>query len=163
MIKAKKVRLIADDGEQKGIVPFDDAINYAREKNMDLVQVSDKADPVVCRIMDYGKYKYKQKKRETEAKKRQKSISVKHIRLGVKIDDHDLQIKLRKAAEFLEESRHVQFSVMFKGREMSHKEIGYELLKKVMSRLEDISTVISPPKLEGRRLLMTVRPKAPKK
>lgn len=161
-IKAKEVRLIGSEGEQLGVMPLEKALSLARDNGFDLVQVTDKANPVVCRIMDYGKYKYKQKKRESKAKKNQKLISVKHIRLGLNIEDHDLQIKLKKAIEFIEDNKQVQFSVMFKGRQIAHKELGFELFNKVISRLETVATVLAPPKMEGKRLLMTLKGKATK-
>src|SRR5690554_246252 len=158
-IKDKEVRLIDVDGKQLGILPIKKALEISEEKRLDLVKVAPTANPPVCRIMDYGKYKYEIAKKEKEAKKNQRIINVKEIRLTPNIEDHDLNVKARRAAQFLKAGDKVKVSVRFRGREMGHTEIGYEVLNNFSKLVEEVGTVEKAPKLEGRNMTMHLSPK----
>jgi len=158
-IRDKEVRLIDVDGKQLGILPTRKALEISEEKRLDLVKVAPTANPPVCRIMDYGKYKYEIAKKEKEAKKNQRIINVKEIRLTPNIEDHDLNVKARRAIEFLKAGDKVKVSVRFRGREMGHTEIGYEVLNNFSKLIEEVGTVEKAPKLEGRNMTMHLSPK----
>ncbi len=158
-IRAREVRLIDEDGGQLGVMPTYEAIKIAREKELDLVEVSPKAVPPVCKIMDYGKFKYQIAKRAAEAKKKQTIIQVKEMKLGLKIEEHDLQFKLRHIREFLEDEDKVKVVIMFRGREILHKEKGEQLAAKVMDALKDISDIEQRPKFDGRNIIIVFAPK----
>jgi translation initiation factor IF-3 len=158
-IIASEVRCIGDDGTQYGIISKDEALDIAYGKNLDLVVITDSADPIVCKIMDYGKFKYQQEKKKKEAKKKQKVIVLKEIKLSVKIADNDINYKVKHAREFLEAGNHVRFRVFLKGREMANPEAGEEVLNRVKAMLEDIAIVDKDPRFEGRYVNMTVVPK----
>lgn len=158
-IKDKEVRLIDVDGKQLGILPIKKALEISEEKRLDLVKVAPTANPPVCRIMDYGKYKYEIAKKEKEAKKNQRIINVKEIRLTPNIEDHDLKVKARRAIEFLKAGDKVKVTVRFRGREMGHTEIGYEVLNNFSKLTEEVGTVEKAPKLEGRNMTMHLSPK----
>ena len=143
-----------------GIVPLREALSMARERNMDLVEVSPNADPPVCRIMDYGKFLYEQSKRERKARKAQKSVEVKEIRLSPKIGDHDVEFRVRDAHRWLEQGCKVKVRVRFRGREITYPEIGMGMLQDVAERLSDVATIESPPRMEGRSMLMILSPDA---
>ncbi len=152
------------DGEQLGIVTTEDAMQKARLLDLDLVEVAPNADPPVCRIMDYGKFKYMQSKREQEARKKQTVIHVKEIKVRPKTDDHDLNVKIRHIRRFLEEGDKVKVTVRFRGREMSYaSQSGFDMLKHIVSEVADLSRVESPPKMEGRTMMTIVAPSQQKK
>ncbi|NMB44460.1 MAG: translation initiation factor IF-3 [Clostridiales bacterium] len=153
-IRDKEVRVIGQDGEQMGIMSSRDALNLAREQNLDLIKIAPKAKPPVCKIMDFGKYKYEQTKREKEAKKKQKTIDVKEVRLSPNIDEHDLSTKANHARKFLANGDRVKVTLRFRGREMAHKATGKEIMDTFFKRVEDIAAVDKPAKMEGRNMVM---------
>jgi len=140
-------------------MPLREGLRLAAERNMDLVEVAPTARPPVCRIMDYGKYRYEQSKRDREAKKRQKVISVKEVRMSPKIDEHDFQVKARNAERFLKDGDKVKVSVRFRGREIVHAELADKRLGELAGLVRDYGVVESPPKLEGRHMVMILAPK----
>lgn len=153
-IRAKEVRLIASDGEQLGIVPISRAHDVAEEAKMDLVLISPNAKPPVCKIMDYGKYRYETMKRLKDQRKNQKNVEVKEIRFSPSIDTHDLEVKARKANEFLTNGDRVKVSVRFRGRELGHTEIGREVLEEFAKQTAENGTVEKKPRMEGRSMVM---------
>ncbi|WP_241423547.1 translation initiation factor IF-3 [Candidatus Contubernalis alkaliaceticus] len=157
-IRAKEVRLIDSEGEQMGIVPLKEALNMAREKNLDLVNVAPNAKPPVCRIMDYGKYKYEQSKREKEARKNQKIITVKEVKVRPNIEDHDLNVKVRNAKRFLENEDKVKVTVMFRGREITHSQLGKVICDRIAEELKDYAVVEKKARVEGRNMIMILTP-----
>ncbi len=159
MIKAAEVRLIGPDGEQIGIMPLAEALNRAAEANLDLVEVAPQANPPVCRIMDYGKFKYLQSKKTQEAKKKQTVIQVKEVKFRPKIEDHDIAFKIKNIRRFLAQKDKTKISLIFRGREIAHPQIGIDLLNRVAAELADIGTVEQAPKIEGRNLTMIIAPK----
>lgn len=158
-IRFPKVRVIAGDGEQLGIMPPSEALTIAEEKNLDLVLVSDKADPPVCRIMDYGKYKFEQEKKAREARKRQHNAEVKEVKLRYKIGDHDYYVRVNHAERFLKSGDKVKATVMFRGREIQHTDLAEELLKRMARDLESVAEVQQAPRREGRNMMMLLSPK----
>ena len=158
MIRIREGRIIDDEGQQLGVMPTADALALAREKGLDLVEVAPTAVPPVCRILDYGQYKYELQKREREQKKKQKSQTFKEVRLAVKIDVHDLRTKARRAAEFLDKGDRVKVTVRFRGREISHANLGRDLLERVAGELAEHGTVERPPLLEGRSMYIVMGP-----
>ncbi|WP_127017023.1 translation initiation factor IF-3 [Anoxybacter fermentans] len=161
-ICAREVRVISPDGNQIGIMPLSKAQDLAYEKGLDLVEVAPQAKPPVCRIMDYGKYKYEQAKKAKEAKKNQNIINVKEIQLSLKIEDHDLFVKIKRARKFLENRDKVKVRVKFRGREITHKDLAIELLDRFVKELEDVGKVENQPKMEGRNMILILGPKAEK-
>ncbi|MBT9282280.1 MULTISPECIES: translation initiation factor IF-3 [Hydrogenibacillus] len=161
-IRAREVRLIDVDGRQIGIVPLREALRLAREKNLDLVNIAPQASPPVCRIMDYGKYKFEQSKKEREARKKQKVITIKEVRFSPTIEEHDFNTKLRHVIKFLQEGDKVKCSLRFRGRQITHAEIGAEVMQRVIEGTKDIAVVERPPLMEGRSLIMILAPKAEK-
>ncbi len=158
------MRLVGADGEQLGIVSTEDAMQRAASLDLDLVEVAPNADPPVCRIMDYGKFKYMQSKREQEARKKQTLIQVKEIKVRPKTDEHDLNVKIRRIKKFLEDGDKVKVTVRFRGREMSYaSQSGFEMLKAIVAEVADLSKVESAPKMEGRTMMTIVAPVAPKR
>ena len=157
-IKARECRLIAADGEQVGVVSISEALAMADEASLDLVQISD-ADPIVCKVMDYGKHVYEQKKRASEAKKKQTQMQVKEIKFRPGTDIGDYQVKLRNLVRFLEAGDKAKITVRFRGREMAHQQLGMELLARVEKDLAELATVEARPKLEGRQMIMVLAPK----
>jgi translation initiation factor IF-3 len=158
MIRIREVRVIDDQGEQLGVMPTAKAFALAQEKGLDLVEVAPTAVPPVCRILDYGQYKYELQKREREQKKKQKSQTFKEIRLRVKIDVNDLRTKTRRAAEFLEEGDRVKVNVQFRGREMTHPQLGRDLLTKASDMLIEHGTIERQPLMEGRNMYIVMAP-----
>ncbi|WP_350345104.1 translation initiation factor IF-3 [Proteinivorax tanatarense] len=158
-IRFKEVRLIGSDGGQQGVVSSAKAREMAAEQGLDLVAVAPQARPPVCRIMDVGKYKYEQAKKEKEAKKKQHVISVKEVKLRPKIDEHDFQTKLRNVIRFLKKQDKVKVTIMFRGREVTHPQIGQRLCERVAEEVADIGTVEKKAKLEGRNMIMVLAPK----
>jgi translation initiation factor IF-3 len=158
-IRAKEVRLIDEDGSMLGVMPTFEAIKIARERELDLVEVSPKATPPVCRVMDYGKFKYQAAKKAAEAKKKQTIIQVKEMKLGLKIEEHDLQFKLNHIRDFLKDGNKVKLIIMFRGREVLHRDKGEQLAVKVMDALKDISDIEQRPKFDGRNIIIIFAPK----
>ncbi len=157
-IRAKKVRLISPDGEQFGILPIDEALKRAEDYDLDLVEVAPNADPPVCKIMDYSKYKYQQEQKEKDARKKQSQIIIKEMKLRPKIDVHDLDIKKKHIKRFLNDGARVKITVMFKGREMVHTELGKQLLDKIIEEFNGQCAPESEPKLDGKNLTMILIP-----
>lgn len=149
-IRDKEVRLISATGEQLGIMSSRDALAKAEEANLDLVKISPNADPPVCKLMDYGKYKFEQTKREKEAKKNQRVVEIKEVRMSPSIDVNDFNTKLRSAQKFLAEGNRVKVTIRFRGREMAHTEIGQDLLLKFAEQCAEVAVLDKDPKLEGR-------------
>ena len=162
-IHIREVRVTSATGEQLGIMPTREAMRLAEEQHLDLVEVAPKARPPVCRIMDFGKYRYEQQKREKEARKKQKVITIKEVKLRPNIEQHDYEVKLKHAMRFLGEGNKVKVTIMFRGRELSHPELGQEILDRVAEELKDSIIVDRKPKLEGRNMIMIVAPKAASK
>jgi len=158
MIRIREVRVIDDEGQQLGVMPTAKAYALAQEKGLDLVEVAPTAVPPVCRILDYGQYKYELQKREREQKKKQKSQTFKEVRLAVKIDVNDLKTKARRAAEFLDKGDRVKVTVRFRGREISHANLGRDLLVRTAEVLAEHGTVERPPLLEGRSMYIVMAP-----
>ena len=162
-IRASRVRLITQTGEQIGVVPLHEALARAEEAGLDLVEISAGSNPPVCKIINYGKFRYDQTKREKESKKAQHQVKVKEIKVKPNIDIHDLETKIRHAREFIVKGNKVKVTCMFRGREMAHPEIGEKLLRKLCEDLEDIATVETPSKLFGRMLIVILAPGGKKK
>ena len=161
-IRVPEVRLIGPGGEQVGIVRIEDALRVAADADLDLVEVAPNARPPVCKIMDYGKYKYEQKKKKAESKKRQHNVNVKEVRVRPKTGSHDIAVKVKRAKSFLEAGDKVQLTVLFRGREVVHSNIGIQILGDIAQDLADIAKVERPPRLEGKRMHMILSPsKAP--
>ena len=158
-IRAKTVRLIADDGAQLGIVPIAEALDAAKEKGLDLVEVAPNSDPPVCRILDYGKFKYQASKKGQEGRKKGKATQVKEIKLRPHTEEHDLGFKIRNLKKFLDKKNRVKVTVIFRGRELTYMDAGIELLKKVAEQVTEEGTVEQIPKREGRVLTMVIVPK----
>ncbi len=161
-IKFKEVRVISNDGSQLGVLPISKAIDAAYTAELDLVCISPNAQPPVCKIMDYGKYRFEQAKREKEAKKNQKVMEVKEIRLGLSIDVHDFETKGKHAIKFLQDGNKVKVSIRFRGRELGHPEIGLETMTRFAEFCKDYSSVEKAAKMEGRNMLMFLAPKSSK-
>lgn len=161
-IRAREVRLIDDQGEQKGIVPTLEALRMARELSLDLVEVAPQANPPACKILDYGKYRFEMEKKLRESKKKQKLQELKEIRMQPKIDDHDLDFKSKHVKEFLADGDKVKVTIRFRGRELAHTELGLVVLKDVLSKLGDEYVIEKQPAMEGRFMSMTLAPKAKK-
>jgi translation initiation factor IF-3 len=160
MIRVWEVRVISPEGEQLGILPIEEALALAQERDLDLVEVAPNERPPVCRIMDYGKYKYQQAKRSQEAKKRQKVIQTKEIKMRPKTEEHDYQFKTRHAHRFLEEGHKVKVTVLFRGREMDHTELGQLMLDRIITDCKNVSTVEQHPKFEGQTLTLVLAPRS---
>ncbi len=161
-IRIREVRVTDADGEQLGIMQTKDALKLAEERHLDLVEVAPKARPPVCRIMDFGKYRYEQQKREKEARKKQKVITIKEVKLRPNIEQHDFEVKLKNAQRFVEEGNKVKVTIMFRGRELSHPELGNELLDKLAKAMEESVNIERAAKLEGKNMTMILSPKAQK-
>ncbi len=158
-IRVKTVRLISEDGEQLGIVAIRDALDMALQKSLDLVEVAPSAKPPVCRFMDFGKFKFEQGKRDKEARKKQKIISIKEVKMRPNIEDHDFQVKTRNARKFLSAGDKVKVTVMFRGREITHPDLGHKLSVKLAEQVADISSVEKAPKVEGKNMVMILTPR----
>ncbi|MFH1691864.1 MAG: translation initiation factor IF-3 [Candidatus Omnitrophota bacterium] len=158
-IRAPEVRVIGPNGEQLGIVTVKNGLDLASKYELDLVEVASQVKPPVCRIMDFSKYKYEQEKREREAKKHQKQFQVKEIRVKPNIEEHDYNIKLKHLLEFLKEGNKVKVSLIFRGREMAHREIGRRVIDRFASDVKDSGIIEHGPSFEGRMIIMVVAPK----
>lgn len=158
-IAAAEVRLIDADGENVGVVPYNDAIGRAESAGLDLVEISPGSQPPVCKILDYGKLKYEQQKKRAEARKKQKTIDVKEVKMRPGIDVHDYDVKMRSMLRFLEEGDKVKVTMRFRGREMMHQDLGMKVLHRVLDDLGELVKVEQMAKLEGRQMTMVVAPK----
>ncbi|SHJ07872.1 translation initiation factor IF-3 [Anaerovibrio lipolyticus DSM 3074] len=159
-VRGGEIRVTDAEGQSLGVMQVKDALNMAMEQHLDLVEIAPKAKPPVCRIMDYGKYRYEKQKREKEARKKQKVISIKEVKLRPNIEQHDFDVKLKNATRFLADGDKVKVTIMFRGREMSHPELGKDILSKFADALKDSVTVERDAKLEGRNMIMILAPKA---
>ncbi len=157
-IEASTVRVVDETGKQIGVLSLQDAISRATDKGLDLVMISAKANPPVCKIMDYGKYKYEQSKKASQARKRQHVVQVKEVKVGANTDVHDLEVKVRHVRKFLEQGNKVKVSIRFRGREMAHTDRGAEQMKLIASRVEDLGKPEKMPNLEGRQMIMVLAP-----
>lgn len=161
-IRIREVRVTGANGEQLGIMQTRDALKLAEDQHLDLVEVAPKARPPVCRIMDFGKYRYEQQKRDKEARKKQKVITIKEVKLRPNIEQHDFDVKLKNAQRFIEEGNKVKVTVMFRGRELSHPELGTTILNKMSEAMSENVNVERTAKLEGKNMTMILSPKAQK-
>lgn len=161
-IRDKEVRVITDKGEQLGIMSAKDAVREAEKRNLDLVKVSPAANPPVCKIMDYGKYRFDQAKKEKDRRKNQKIVETKEVRLSVNIDTHDFETKVNHAVKFLKSGNKVKVSIRFRGREMAHTHLGNGIMSNFADAIAEYGTVEKPAKLEGRQMLMFLAPKTAK-
>jgi len=158
-IRAREVRVIDDEGKQIGIMPPFEALKMAREKNLDLVEISPTAQPPVCRIMDYGKFLYQQEKREREAKKHQKTITVKEVKFRINVDDHDYETKKNHVIRFLDDGDKVKATIFFRGREMTRQNLGRDILERLIKDVEHKGVVEFRPRQEGNTLHLILAPK----
>ncbi|MFM7448966.1 MAG: translation initiation factor IF-3 [Leptolyngbyaceae cyanobacterium] len=158
-IRFPKIRVIDSDGSQLGIMTPREAMQIADERELDLVLVSDKADPPVCRVMDYGKYKFEQEKKAREAKKKQHTVDVKEVKMRYKIEEHDYNVRISQARRFLKDGDKVKATIMFRGREIQHSDIAEDLLKRMATDLQELAEVQQAPKREGRNMMMLLAPK----
>jgi translation initiation factor IF-3 len=158
-IRAPKVRLIDQTGQNVGVVATSDAMTQATAAGLDLVEISPDADPPVAKILDYGKYKYQEQKKAAEARKRQKVVEIKEIKMRPSIDDHDYDVKMRSIRRFFDEGDKVKVTLRFRGRELSHQELGWQVLQRVKSDTEPIAKVESEPRMEGRQMVMVLAPR----
>jgi translation initiation factor IF-3 len=161
-IRVPEVRVIGPDGEMMGIMQTREAYLFARERELDLVEVNPKAHPPVCKVMDYGKYKYEEKKKQAEARKRQTIVELKEIKIRPKTDDHDMEFKLKHVRRFLEEGDKVKITCRFRGREITHPETAQRQLDYIAERIQDIGTVETPARMEGRTMTLVLAPKISK-
>ncbi|HEY4601111.1 MAG TPA: translation initiation factor IF-3 [Cerasibacillus sp.] len=157
-IRAREVRLIDSNGDQLGVKSRKEALDIAKTRNQDLVLVAPNAKPPVCRIMDFGKYRYEQQKKEKEARKKQRVINVKEVRFTPAIGDHDFNTKLRNARKFLEKGDKVKATVRFRGRAITHKDLGREVLERLADELKEVAVVESKARMEGRNMFMMLAP-----
>lgn len=158
-IDVLQVRLIDAENEMRGVVPLREALWAAEEVGLDLVEVSPGAEPPVCKILDYGKFKYEAQKKKNEARKKQKTVDVKEIKLRPNIDDHDYDVKMRNARKFIGEGDKVKVTLRFRGREMAHQELGMNVLVRVREELDEMAKVEQMPKMEGRQMVMVLAPR----
>ncbi|MBE3597573.1 MAG: translation initiation factor IF-3 [Limnochordaceae bacterium] len=158
-IRAREVRVVSPEGQQLGILPVREALRLAHERDLDLVEIAPHANPPVCRLMNYGKYKYEQSKKEREARKRQKIVDLKEIRMTPKIEDHDFEVKRKAAERFLSDGDKVKITVRFRGREIVHSDLARTMLNQLAQSLGSISTVERPPRIEGRHMIMILAPR----
>jgi len=161
-IRVPQVRLIDENGQQLGVVPTNQALQLARERGLDLLEVAANAQPPVCKICDYGKFKYEKKKKEQIAKKKQTVIKVKEVQLRPQTEEHDLEYKFRNVRQFLEDGDKAKITIMFRGREITYVDHGYKMLQQLVELIKDVGVIESPPKLEGKKLMMILAPVAKK-
>jgi len=158
-IASQRVRLVDERGEMVGVVSRHDALARASEAGLDLVEVAANADPPVCKILDFGKFKYEEQKRKNEARKKQKVIEVKEIKLRPGIDDHDYDVKMRSMVKFIDEGDKVKVTMRFRGRELAHQELGMNVLNRVREDLDKVAKIEQHPRMEGRQMTMVMSPK----
>lgn len=161
-IRDKELRVIDSDGTQLGIMPLRRAMELAEQKNLDLVKIAPQANPPVCKIIDYGKFRFEQAKQEKEARKNQRVVEIKEVRLSLNIDTHDFETKKNHALRFISEGNKVKASIRFRGREMGHPELGLEIMRRFADAMSEVANVEKPAKLEGRTMLMFLAPKPAK-
>jgi translation initiation factor IF-3 len=157
-IRDREVRLIDQNGGQLGVMPTRQALELAEERQLDLVKIAPLARPPVCKLMDYGKYRFEQSKREREVRKNQKVITIKEVRLSATIEDHDVDVKFRNAVKFLQDGNKVKVAIRFRGRQITHSEIGLEVMKEFAERIKDYGVVERRPLIEGRNMIMILAP-----
>ncbi|HVC51009.1 MAG TPA: translation initiation factor IF-3 [Stellaceae bacterium] len=158
-IGVARVRLVDEAGQMVGIVERNEAMAMAADAGLDLVEIAPNADPPVCKILDFGKYKYEEQKKKNEARKKQKIIEVKEIKLRPSIDDHDYEVKMRSMSKFIEEGDKVKVTMRFRGRELAHQELGMNVLIRVRADLDTVAKVEQMPRMEGRQMTMVISPK----
>ena len=161
-IRDREIRLIGPEGEQLGIMSARQALDIAEEKELDLVKIAPTAKPPVCKLMDYGKYRFEQSKREKEARKNQKVISVKEVRLSPTIEEHDMQVRVRDCVKFLQNGDRVKVSIRFRGRMITHSDVGLQVMNEFFARVKDYAVQDRKPSTEGRTMTMTLSPKQDK-
>ena len=159
-IRGPEVRVIGHDGQQLGIIPIRKALELAALEHLDLVEVAPNAEPPVCKIMDYGKFKYQQNKRSQEAKKKQTVIQVKEVKIRPKTDEHDLQVKIRHIKRFLSQKDKAKVTILFRGREIAYSDQGFKVLERIKEELKEEVVIEQQPKMEGRNLVMIMAPKS---
>ena len=159
-IRAKEVQVIDDNGQKLGLLPLREALNMAQDKNLDLVLVAPQAEPPVCKIMNYGKYKFEQAKKEKEAKKKQKVLEIKEIRITPNIEEHDFEFKAKNARKIIESGNKLKITLRFRGREINNSKMGENVLNKFIENLSDIAVVEKKPKLEGKNMFIMLAKKA---
>ncbi len=162
-IRAKEVRVIDPEGKQLGILPLIEALRAAANADLDLVEVSPKSEPPVCRIMDYGKFKYQQSKKAHDAKKKQAIVHLKEVKLRPKTEEHDLEFKLRHIERFLKEGNKTKVTIIFRGREITHAELGKQMMERIAERAKEWGKIEQPPKFEGRNYVMILAPPSSQK
>jgi translation initiation factor IF-3 len=158
-IRVREVRVVTQEGEQLGIFPIRDALRLAAERNLDLVEVAPSAKPPVCRIMDYGRFRYEQAKKDRDARKKQHQVTIKEVKLRPRIDEHDFVVKAKNAERFLKEGDRVKATIMFRGREIVHVDLGRDVLDRLVAFVQDIAIVERPARVEGRNMTMFLVPK----
>jgi len=158
-IRVREVRLIGAEGENHGVVSTPQAIDIARDSGLDLVEISPNAEPPVCKVLDYGKYKYEQQKKANAARKSQKTQDVKEIKMRPGIDVHDYETKLKKVHQFIDKGDKVKMTIRFRGREMAHQELGMKVLNRVADEMAETAKIEARPKMEGRQMIMVISPK----
>ena len=161
-IRDKELRVVDSDGTQLGIMSLRQALEIAEQKNLDLVKIAPQANPPVCKIIDYGKFRFEQAKREKEARRNQRVVEIKEVRLSLNIDTHDFETKKNHALRFISDGNKVKASIRFRGREMGHPELGLEIMRKFSDAMSEVAVVEKPAKLEGRNMLMFLAPKPTK-
>ena len=158
-IRDREVRVVDQNGEQLGVMPIRQALEMAEEAQLDLVKIAPQARPPVCKIMDYGKYRFEQSKKEREFRKNQKVITVKEVRLSATIEDHDIDVKLKNAIKFLKDGNKVKATIRFRGRQITHSEIGRQVMTEFAEKIKEYGTVDKAPMIEGRNMSMFISPK----
>ena len=159
-IRDREVRVVDQNGEQLGVMSSRDALALAEERQLDLVKIAPQARPPVCKLMDYGKYRFEQSKKEREFRKNQKVITVKEVRLSATIEDHDVDVKFKNAVKFLKEGNKVKVTIRFRGRQITHSEIGRQVMHEFADRIKEYGTVDKAPQIEGRNMSMFISPRA---
>ena len=158
-IRVPQIRLIGAEGENHGVVTVEKGMELARQAGLDLVEISPNAEPPVCKILDYGKFKYEQQKKANAARKKQKTQDVKEIKMRPGIDVHDYNVKMKKIHQFIDEGDKVKITIRFRGREMAHQDLGADVLSRVVADVEETAKIEARPKMEGRQMIMIVAPK----
>ena len=159
-IRDREVRVVDQNGEQLGVMSSRDALALAEQRQLDLVKIAPQARPPVCKLMDYGKYRFEQSKKEREFRKNQKVITVKEVRLSATIEDHDIDVKFKNAVKFLKEGNKVKVTIRFRGRQITHSDIGRQVMNEFAERIKEYGTVDKAPQIEGRNMSMFISPRA---
>ncbi|MBQ3269841.1 MAG: translation initiation factor IF-3 [Clostridia bacterium] len=159
-IRDREVRVVDQNGEQLGVMSSRDALALAEERQLDLVKIAPQAHPPVCKLMDYGKYRFEQSKKEREFRKNQKVINIKEVRLSATIEDHDIDVKFKNAVKFLKDGNKVKVTIRFRGRQITHSEIGRQVMNEFAERIKEYGTVDKAPQIEGRNMSMFISPRA---